>query len=73
MREPYLFIVVVFYVSCAGQKNTSKVEDVIFTKTILSNEYISEGVAVADVNRDGRLDVLAGTFWWEAPSGPGMN
>lgn len=38
-----------------------------FKKHILSREYISEGVAVADVNRDGRMDVLSGTFWWEAP------
>ncbi len=30
-------------------------------------QYISEGVAVADVNKDGKPDVLAGTFWFEAP------
>src|SRR5262249_16081877 len=29
--------------------------------------FRSEGVAVADVNRDGRLDLIAGNVWYEAP------
>lgn len=36
-------------------------------KTILDRGIHSEGVAVADVNRDGKLDVLAGDVWYEAP------
>jgi hypothetical protein len=28
---------------------------------------LSEGVSVFDVNRDGRLDVVSGAFWYEAP------
>jgi hypothetical protein len=42
--------------------------DVRFTKTVLDREFRSEGVAVADVNRDGRADVLAGNLWYEAPN-----
>jgi len=42
--------------------------DVIFRKYILDTEFVSEGVTVADVNNDSRTDVLAGTFWYEAPS-----
>ncbi len=38
-----------------------------FSKQVLSNEYISEGAAIADVNKDGKPDVIAGTFWYEAP------
>ena len=33
---------------------------VTFKKTVLDREFRSEGVAVADVNRDGKPDVLAG-------------
>src|SRR5688500_14588799 len=42
--------------------------DISFKKHIIDPAFISEGVAVADVNRDGKTDVLAGTFWYEAPS-----
>ncbi|MBM3460290.1 MAG: VCBS repeat-containing protein [Armatimonadetes bacterium] len=40
-------------------------------KTVLDARFRSEGVAVADVNRDGRLDVLTGNYWYEAPAAPG--
>lgn len=39
-----------------------------FKKHILSAEFLSEGVAVGDVNKDGKMDVMAGTFWFEAPN-----
>lgn len=42
--------------------------DISFRKTIISSHYISEGIAVADVNKDGMPDILAGTFWWKAPN-----
>ena len=41
--------------------------DITFKKTILDRRFVAEGVAVADLNRDGRLDVLAGNVWYEAP------
>ena len=36
-------------------------------KTTLDTKFRSEGVAVADVNHDGKLDILTGEFWYEAP------
>ena len=31
----------------------------------------SETAAVTDINRDGRLDIVSGEHWYEAPQGPG--
>jgi len=36
-------------------------------KMVLDRKFWSEGVAVADVNRDGQPDVIAGDVWYEAP------
>ncbi len=36
-------------------------------KATLDPTFRAEGVAVADVNKDGKLDVLVGEFWYEAP------
>lgn len=41
---------------------------VAFKKFVLDREFRSEGVCVADVNRDGKLDILAGDLWYEAPA-----
>lgn len=38
-----------------------------FKKTKITGDFISEGVAVADLNKDGRLDIVAGYYWFEAP------
>lgn len=36
-------------------------------KTVLDSKFRGEGVAVADANKDGKIDVLAGEWWYEAP------
>jgi hypothetical protein len=39
-----------------------------FKKTKLTGDFISEGAAVADVNKDGKMDIIAGYYWFEAPN-----
>jgi hypothetical protein len=41
---------------------------ITWKKTRIDSQFRSEGVAVADVNRDGRPDILAGNLWYESPS-----
>src|SRR5689334_19846600 len=40
---------------------------ITWKKTIVDRVFRSEGVAVADVNRDGKMDILVGEVWYEAP------
>lgn len=42
--------------------------ELAWEKVVLDKKFRSEGVAVADVNRDGKLDVLVGELWYEAPA-----
>jgi hypothetical protein len=40
---------------------------ITWKKTVLDRKFRSEGVAVADVNKNGQIDVLNGEYWYEAP------
>jgi hypothetical protein len=44
------------------------VDQVRWIRVTLDHGFRSEGVAVFDVNRDGKLDVVAGDVWYEAPN-----
>ena len=38
-----------------------------FLKTVITRDFLSEGVAAADLNKDGQQDIIAGYYWFEAP------
>jgi hypothetical protein len=38
-----------------------------FTKIKLTDKFYAEGAYYADFNRDGKLDVVAGPYWYEGP------
>ncbi len=40
---------------------------ITWKKTVLSTKFVSEGVGIADVNKDGKMDVMTGEVWFEAP------
>jgi hypothetical protein len=41
--------------------------DVKFKKFHLWDEFYTEAATVADVNKDGKMDIIAGARWFEAP------
>jgi hypothetical protein len=63
-------LIALAYISCIGLlqgQPTTYREANGFIKTKLTGDFISEGVAVADLNRDGKPDIVAGYYWFEAP------
>ena len=43
-------------------------ENIQWERILVEPVFRSEGVAAADVNHDGKTDVLHGDAWYEAPS-----
>ena len=50
--------------SAADEKADTPVK---WKKTVVEKAFRAEGVAVADVNKDGKQDILVGDYWYEAP------
>lgn len=42
-------------------------QGVQFKKQVLDTRFLADGVAVADINRDRKLDIMAGNAWYQAP------
>jgi hypothetical protein len=50
-----------------GADDNKAAPQITWKKTVIDKAFRSEGVAVADVNGDGKLDILNGEVWYEAP------
>jgi hypothetical protein len=61
----FLVPAVILSVLPAGADSPAPV--ITWKKTVVDKKFRSEGVAIADVNRDGKMDILAGDVWYEAP------
>lgn len=64
MLRVLLLTVALSLVSAPGQA-----KDLVhsFKKVQLTDQFWSEGADIADINRDGKMDVVAGPFWYEGP------
>jgi hypothetical protein len=50
-----------------AEPTTRPAPKITWKKIVIDRTFRSEGVAVADVNKDGKLDILAGDVWYEGP------
>ena len=39
-----------------------------FRKQVLTDKYYCDGITAGDINRDGKMDIVAGPFWYEGPA-----
>src|SRR5678816_4308676 len=39
-----------------------------FQKQVLTEKYYCDGITAGDINRDGKMDIIAGPFWYEGPA-----
>src|SRR5262249_874521 len=74
MLRPWLaglFVPVVLALTLAtlspADDKPSPASAITWKRTKIDGAFRSEGAAVADVNQDGRPDVLIGDYWYEAP------
>ncbi|MFL5245119.1 MAG: FG-GAP repeat domain-containing protein [Gemmataceae bacterium] len=51
----------------AGAETGVAADKTSWKKTVVDKAFRSEGVAIADVNKDGKMDILVGDVWYEAP------
>ena len=42
-------------------------QTIIWKKQVLHTKFRADGVAVADVNKDGKMDIITGEHWYEGP------
>lgn len=52
---------------CVALAATCLAAEPKFKKVVLTEKFYAEGAYFADFNRDGKMDVVAGPFWYEGP------
>jgi hypothetical protein len=38
-----------------------------FQKQVLTERYLADGISAGDLNRDGKMDIVSGPFWYAGP------
>jgi hypothetical protein len=50
-----------------GAQPAGPATNVSWQRIVIDTKFRAEGVAVADINKDGKLDIIVGDVWYEAP------
>src|SRR3954468_4395089 len=65
-----LFVVLMALACCVLGRAAvlpAKVSGPAFLKRTLTDQYFCDGITAGDINRDGKLDIVAGPFWYPGP------
>jgi len=61
-------VVLILILVCCWFRNPASAEEPGFRRHIINSDSTFSGCAVFDVNADGRLDIVSGGWWYEAPT-----
>ncbi len=64
MKAAWVSLLVVLSLLCSISTSAPKVS---FERIVVDRTFRAEGVAVGDVNHDGKLDILSGDVWYAGP------
>src|SRR5687768_6216930 len=67
-RWSFVLLVPLACLPLLSAADSIKPEEITWKKTVIEKVFRSEGVTVADVNKDGKPDILNGEAWYEAPT-----
>lgn len=62
-----IFATCLLVASSAPAAEKTDASKITWKRTQLDDKFRSEGVAIGDFNRDGKLDIAAGSVWYAAP------
>src|SRR5439155_27374199 len=65
MRPP---VIVILAAVLLAHAQAGKQVSISFEKHQLSSEFFSEGANAGDFNRDGKIDIVSGPYWYEGPA-----
>jgi hypothetical protein len=65
-----LFLATAALWACVAGSSAAQTPKISWKKIVIDTQFRSEGVGVTDVNKDGKLDIIVGDCWYEAPKDP---